>query len=276
MSHPASSAPATPGGEALRVEGLVASYGARTILDGVDLAVGRGEIRVVLGGSGSGKSTLLKACVGLLSPAQGSVRVLGQPLHELEGAERVALLRRIGVLFQNGALLGSISVRENVALPLREHTDLPERVIGELVSLKLAVVELSHAENLLPSELSGGMRKRAALARAMALDPDLLFCDEPSAGLDPRTSAELDALIMRLRDRFGMTIIVVTPELMSIDRIADRAIMLASGKAIADGTLDEVRQSDHPEIRSFFQRVATGQPGGPASALDVLRGASSR
>jgi phospholipid/cholesterol/gamma-HCH transport system ATP-binding protein len=259
---------------ALVVNGLVARYGERTILDGVDLTVGRGEIRVILGGSGSGKSTLLKHCIGLLTPAEGQVRVLGQPIHGLEGAERVAVLRRIGVLFQSGALLGSITVRENIALPLREHTDLPEDVIGELVSLKLEVVELSHAENLLPGELSGGMRKRAALARAMALDPDLMFCDEPSAGLDPLTSAELDELILRLRDRFGMTIVVVTHELMSIERIADRVIMLSSGKAIADGTLAEVKGNDHPEIHAFFQRIAAGEMRGSASALDALRGAS--
>ncbi len=256
------------------VEGLVAAYGERTILDGVDLSVARGEIRAILGGSGSGKSTLLKHCVGLLAPVRGRVRVLGQPLHDLDGPERTRLLRRIGVLFQNGALLGSLSVGDNVALPLREHTDLPEPVIREIVGLKLAGVEMSHAENLLPGELSGGMRKRAALARAMALDPELLFCDEPSAGLDPLTSAELDELILRLRDRFGMAIVVVTHELMSIDRIADRATMLSGGKVIADGTLAEVKRSDQPEIRAFFRRIAAGELRGPASALDVLRAAS--
>lgn len=258
--------------EAIRVEGLVAGYGDRTILDGIDLRVARGEVRVILGGSGSGKSTLLKHLVGLLTPIRGTVHLLGQPLQDLEGAERVALLRRIGVLFQSGALLGSITIRENVALPLREHTDLPESVISELVSLKLEVVELSDAENMLPGELSGGMRKRAALARAMALDPDLLFCDEPSAGLDPLTSAELDELILRLRDRFGTTIIVVTHELMSIERIADTAIVLSAGKVLADGTLDEVKRTDQPEIRAFFQRTAAGEMRGAASALDVLRG----
>ncbi|HTE55067.1 MAG TPA: ATP-binding cassette domain-containing protein [Kofleriaceae bacterium] len=265
---------AATGDIALRVEGLVARYGERTILDGVDLTVARGEIRAVLGGSGSGKSTLLKHCIGLLAPAGGRIEVLGQVLSDLEGTERVALLRRMGVLFQSGALLGSITVRENIALPLREHTDLPETVIGELVSLKLAMVELSHAENLLPSELSGGMRKRAALARAMALDPDLLFCDEPSAGLDPLTSAELDELILRMRDRFGMAIVVVTHELMSIERIADKALMLSSGKIVADGTLGEVKASDHPEIRAFFQRIAAGEMRGPATALEALRGPS--
>jgi phospholipid/cholesterol/gamma-HCH transport system ATP-binding protein len=257
--------------EALSVQGLVARYGDRTILDGVDLVVARGEIRVVLGGSGSGKSTLLKHCIGLLEPAAGQVTVLGAPLGALEGAARTALLRRIGVLFQYGALLGSITVGANVALPLREHTDLPEAVIAEMVRMKLAAVELGHAENLLPSELSGGMRKRAALARALALDPDLLFCDEPSAGLDPLTSAELDELILRLRDRFGMAIVVVTHELMSIERIADRALMLGTGKVIADGTLAEVKQGQAPEIRAFFGRVAAGELRGAPSALEVLR-----
>jgi phospholipid/cholesterol/gamma-HCH transport system ATP-binding protein len=259
--------------EALRVEGLVARYGERTILDGVALTVRRGEVRVVLGGSGCGKSTLLKHCIGLLTPAAGSVRVLGEPLHALEGAARTALLRRIGVLFQYGALLGSITVGENVALPLREHTTLPEPVIAEMVRMKLAAVELSHAEHLLPSELSGGMRKRAALARALALDPELLFCDEPSAGLDPLTSAELDELILRLRDRFGMAIVVVTHELMSIARIADRALMLSSGHVIADGTLAEVRATRLPEVKAFFERIAAGEVRGAPSALDVLRGA---
>ncbi len=252
--------------EALRVEGLVARYGERTILDGVDLVVARGEIRVVLGGSGSGKSTLLKHCIGLLEPAAGRVTVLGEPL-----PATAALLRRVGVLFQYGALLGSITVGENVALPLREHTDLPETVMAEMVRMKLAAVELLHAEHLLPSELSGGMRKRAALARALALDPELLFCDEPSAGLDPLTSAELDELILRLRDRFGMAIIVVTHELASIERIADRALMLARGKALADGTLAEVKRGADPEIRAFFGRIAAGEVRGAPSALEVLR-----
>ncbi len=263
--------PAKAAGDALAVEGLVAGYGDVTILDGVSLRVARGEVRVVLGGSGSGKSTLLKHCIGLLEPVRGNVRLLGQALNDLEGAERVALLRRIGVLFQSGALLGSITVGENVALPLREHTDLPEPVIHELVALKLAGVEMAHAVNLLPSELSGGMRKRAALARAMALDPEVLFCDEPSAGLDPLTSAELDELILRLRDRYGMAIVVVTHELASIERIADRAIMLSGGKALADGTLEEIKGSDHGEIRAFFQRIAAGELRGPVSALDALR-----
>lgn len=258
---------------ALKVENLIARYGDRTVLDGVSLSVEQGEVRVVLGGSGCGKSTLLKHCIGLMDPAGGTIEVLGQPLHALEGEPRTALLRRIGVLFQSGALLGSITVGENVALPLHEHTELPETVIGEMVRMKLAAVELSHAEHFLPSELSGGMRKRAALARALALDPDLLFCDEPSAGLDPLTSAELDDLLLRLRDRFGMAVVVVTHELMSIERIADKALMLAAGTAIADGTLAEVKRGSNPEIHAFFGRIAAGEMRGTPSALDVLRGA---
>ncbi len=254
----------------LEVRGLVARYGERTILDGVDLTVKRGEIRVVLGGSGCGKSTLLKHCVGLAAPAAGTVRLLGEDLASLEGRAREQLLSRIGVLFQYGALLGSLTIAENVALPLREHTELPEDVVAELVRLKLALVELSHAEHLLPSELSGGMRKRAALARAMALDPQLLFCDEPSAGLDPLTSAELDELILRLRDRFGMGIVVVTHELASIEKICDRAVMLSAGRVLAEGTLPEVKAEAHPEIRAFFERIAAGELRRDQTALELL------
>ncbi len=256
----------------LEVRDLVARYGERTILDGVDLRVHPGEIRVILGGSGCGKSTLLKHCIGLLRPAGGSVRLLGRELSSLEGPEREELLSRIGVLFQYGALLGSLTIGENVALPLQEHRDYPKELVDELVRMKLALVELSHARHLLPSELSGGMRKRAALARAMALDPVMLFCDEPSAGLDPLTSAELDELLMRLRDRFGMGIVVVTHELASIETIADRVTMLSSGKVIAEGTLEEVKQTRHPEVEAFFGRVAAGDVRRGRSALEVLEG----
>ena len=255
---------------ALTVQDLAAGYGERLILDGVDLRVRPGEVRVILGGSGCGKSTLLRSCIGLLQPKRGDVRLLNEDLTALEGQARTSLLTRVGVLFQYGALLGSITIGENIALPLREHTDLPADVIEEIVRLKLALVELSHAQHLLPSELSGGMRKRAALARALALDPDLLFCDEPSAGLDPLTSAELDELLLRLRDRFGMAIVVVTHELMSIERITDRALMLSKGSVIADGPLDEIRQQEHPEIKAFFERIAAGEMRGPQTALEVL------
>ncbi len=254
----------------LNVHQLVARYGDRTILNGVDLQVRAGEVRVILGGSGCGKSTLLRHCIGLNDPAGGEVEILGQRLDRLDVKDRNALLERIGVLFQNGALLGSLPIGQNVALPLVEHTTLPEEVIHEMVRLKLAAVEMTHAEYLLPSELSGGMRKRAALARAIALDPELLFCDEPSAGLDPLTSAELDALILRLRDRFGMGIVVVTHELSSIETIADKVIFLSQGKVLADGTLNEVKKTDHPEIQAFFSRRAAGEMRGEKSALEVL------
>jgi phospholipid/cholesterol/gamma-HCH transport system ATP-binding protein len=269
---PGSAANASEVENALEVLGLVARYGERTILSGVDLSVRRGEVRVILGGSGCGKSTLLKHCIGLLAPAVGSVRLLGMDLLEVEGAAREKLQTRIGVLFQYGALLGSLTVAENVGLPLREHTDLPEEVIAEAVRLKLGLVELSHAENLLPSELSGGMRKRAALARAMALDPEILFCDEPSAGLDPLTSAELDELILRLKERFGMAVVVVTHELASIEKISDRVLMLSQGKVLFDGTLAEVKAASHPEIRAFFGRVAAGEMRREKSALEALEG----
>jgi phospholipid/cholesterol/gamma-HCH transport system ATP-binding protein len=269
---PPSATPSLAAGQlpGLEVRNLVARYGERTILDGVDLTVQRGELRVILGGSGCGKSTLLKNCIGLAEPASGRVRLLGEDLTALEGQARDRLLQRVGVLFQNGALLGSLTVGENVALPLREHTDLAETVIRELVRIKLALVEMLHAEHLLPSEISGGMRKRAALARAMALDPDLLFCDEPSAGLDPRTSADLDQLLLRLRDRFGMCVVVVTHELASIETIADRVLMLHAGHVLADGTLAEVKQMQHPEIQSFFGRVPPAARPGERSALELL------
>jgi phospholipid/cholesterol/gamma-HCH transport system ATP-binding protein len=239
----------------VEVRDLVAKYGPRTILEGVDLTVEPGEVRVILGGSGSGKTTLLKHLIGLLSPASGTVHLLGQSLPDLDEGERELLLRRIGMLFQGSALLNSMTLVENVALPLREHTDLPEPVIHEMVRLKLRLVGLDAAEHRFPSELSGGMKKRAALARAMALDPDILFCDEPSAGLDPVTSAALDRTLLDLRDRFGVAVVVVTHELASIRAIADRVVMLDRGRVAIDGTLSEAEASDHPTAVAFFGRA---------------------
>ena len=254
----------------VRVNGLVARYGPRTILDGVDLSVSPGEVRVILGGSGSGKSTLLKHVIGLLQPAAGAVHLLGTDLTIADEPERNAVLARIGMLFQGGALLNSLTVADNVALPLRANSDLPEGIVREVVRMKLELVGLSHAIELFPPELSGGMKKRAALARAMAFDPDVLFCDEPSAGLDPITAADLDRLLLGLRDRFGMAMVVVTHELASVETIADRVTMLDAGRVLVDGTLDEVRDIDHPWVKSFFERVGTTADAQRKSVLDAL------
>jgi phospholipid/cholesterol/gamma-HCH transport system ATP-binding protein len=238
----------------IEVKDLVARYGDRTILDGVSLTVRPAEVRVILGGSGSGKSTLLKHIIGLAHPAAGTVRLLGVDLYAADEPERQAVLGRIGMLFQGGALLNSLTIHENVALPIEERCTLDRRVIDEVVRMKLALVGLSHAANLTPPELSGGMRKRAALARAMALDPEVLFCDEPSAGLDPITASALDELLLNLKARFGMSLVVVTHELQSIETIADSVSMIDKGKIIADGTLGEVKRLSHPKVRAFFDR----------------------
>ena len=204
----------------------MAKYGERTVLDGVGMTVDRGEVHVILGGSGCGKSTLLKHVIGLLKPAGGKIELLGTDLVAVDEGERNAVLARIGMLFQGGALLNSLTIAENVALPIRERSVLPEDVVQEIVAMKLALVSLAHAAQLTPPELSGGMKKRAALARAMATDPEILFCDEPSAGLDPVTAAELDDLLLNLKQSFGMSVVVVTHELPSIENIADRVLHL--------------------------------------------------
>ena len=240
----------------VEVRGLTVRYGSNTVLNRVDMTVHQGEIRVILGGSGSGKTTLFKGILGLTDVAAGHVAILGQKTHDLPEKQRDRLMQRIGVLFQNGALFGSLTVGENVALPLREHRRLPEGAIAELVRMKLAQVDLDHAENLYPSELSGGMRKRAGLARALALDPEILFCDEPSAGLDPLTSADLDQLILTLRDRLKMTVVIVTHELASIEAVADSLLMIGGGKVIAEGPMAEVRAQGSAAVDEFFARKA--------------------
>jgi len=257
----------------VEVDGLVARYGDKEILSGVDMHVRPGEVHVILGGSGSGKSTLLKHIVGLLRPYRGSVRLLGLDQATADEPEWEAVLARIGLLFQGGALINSITVNENVALPINERSPgLPKAVVAEMVQMKLALVGLDSAGELTPPELSGGMKKRAALARAMALDPEVLFCDEPSAGLDPVTAAALDQLILDLKDRFGMSVVVVTHELASIETIADRVTMLAAGKVVAAGQLDEIRRQDHPVVRAFFDRVGDVAYGERQSVLVRLTG----
>lgn len=242
---------------ALAARNLTVGYGDAEVLSGVDLQVAYGEVRVILGGSGCGKSTLLRHLVGLLAPKRGEVRLLGEPLHAAQGARRERLLQRIGVLFQSGALLGGLSVLENVALPLRQQADYPQEVALEVARLKLALVGLAGAAEAMPAVLSGGMRKRVALARAMALDPEVLFCDEPSAGLDPTSAADLDRLLLDLRQQFGTTLVVVTHELASIHGIADRVLMLEGGRVVADGALQEVSGLQVPSLRRFFHREAS-------------------
>ena len=238
----------------IEVHGLQAYYGRRRILHGVDFHVGAGEIRVIMGGSGSGKSTLLRHLLGLSRPSAGSVRVLGVDVGRASLRELMNLRRQMGVSFQGGALFTSMSVGENVALPLREHFKLDENTIRIMSRLKLEVVNLGGFQDLMPSQLSGGMIKRAALARAIVMDPQLLFFDEPSAGLDPVVSAELDELILKLRDAMRMSIVVVTHELDSAFKIADKITVLDQGKVLMTGSVPEVRSSDNERIQDLLNR----------------------
>ncbi len=239
----------------LRVRRLRAGYDSHPVLEGVDLEVPVGEIRVVLGGSGCGKSTLLKNVTGLERPWDGTVDLFGRRLDWSRGRPPDELFEKIGLLFQGAALLSSLDVGENVALPLRiRHPDLPRGLLRELVRLKLSQVRLENAEALLPSELSGGMRKRAGLARALATDPELLFCDEPSAGLDPVAARGLDDLLLELRDTLSITMVVVTHELESIRALADRITFLSDGRVLFDGTLAEAEAGAADEVRDFLAR----------------------
>jgi phospholipid/cholesterol/gamma-HCH transport system ATP-binding protein len=241
----------------LRVTGLTAGYGTTVVQQGLDFEVRRGEVFVILGGSGSGKSTVLKHVIGLIPPIAGSIEIDGEEVVGATGAKRLRILRKFGMLYQSGALFGNLTVAENVSLPLEEFTRLPRTAIDEVVRLKLGLVSLAHAESQFPAELSGGMKKRAGVARALALDPLLLFLDEPSAGLDPITSAELDRLILDLRDALGATIVIVTHELPSIFAVADRCIVLDRERRtmVAQGRPADLRdRSDDPFVRAFFRR----------------------
>jgi phospholipid/cholesterol/gamma-HCH transport system ATP-binding protein len=247
---------------------LRVSYGEREILHGVSFDVLRGETMVILGGSGSGKSTLLRTLVGLEKPSSGEIRLKGQNIAAISDAEMDEIRKKIGMSFQGGALFGSMTVGENVALPLREHTKLEDSTIKVILRLKLEQVGLSGFENYMPSQLSGGMKKRAAVARAMAMDPEILFFDEPSAGLDPIIAAGVDQLILDLKKAFHMTIIVVTHELASAFLIADRMVLIDKGNVVAIGSTEEVRASTHPRVRQFFDRVPEPEV---AQELDYLQ-----
>lgn len=240
----------------IEVTDLVTHYGSRLILDHVNMTVSAGEIMVIMGGSGSGKSTLLRYLLGLHQPTSGSIRLLGHDITRMTAKEMDELRKSMGVSFQGGALFNSMTIGENVILPLREHTNLDENTMRIMSRMKLSVVNLAGFEDLMPSQLSGGMVKRAALARAIIMDPKLLFFDEPSAGLDPVAAAELDDLILRIRKALNTTIVVVTHDLDSTFRIADRITVLDRGKILMIGTVDEVRNCDNERIQSLLRREA--------------------
>ena len=237
----------------ISVKDLVAKFGEKTILDNISVDIFPQEVTVILGGSGCGKTTFIKNIVKLYQPFSGSVKIFDKEVTSMDEQEFDDILSKIGMLFQNGALLNSLSIFDNVAIPLEQHTKLSKNVIEKMIKVKLDLVNLSHAIHMLPSELSGGMKKRVALARAIALDPDILICDEPSAGLDTLTSASLDELILKLKTLLDMTIVIVTHELASIHRIADRIIFLDNGRLLFNGTLEEAKQTAIPEVKTFFE-----------------------
>ena len=239
----------------IQVRGLVAGYGSRTILNGVDLEILAGETMVILGGSGSGKSTLLRHIVALERPRAGEILIKGVDITRCSRAELNEVRKSMGMSFQGAALFNSMTVGDNVALALREHTRLAESTIKLMTRIKLEQVGLAQCEDYLPSQLSGGMKKRAAVARALAMDPEILLFDEPSAGLDPIIAAGIDALILELKEAFHMTIVVVTHELESAFLIADRMAVVDKGRILAVGTVAEIRSSSNPRVRQFLDRV---------------------
>jgi len=247
---------------AISIRGLSASYGERRVLHGVDLDVYRGEIFVLLGGSGSGKTTLLKQVLALAKPDAGTIVMNGKDITSCSASELAAVRRRVGVAFQGSALFNSMTIAENVALPLQELTELADPIIALMVWMKLKAVGLGNASEFFPHELSGGMKKRAAVARAMALDPDILVFDEPSAGLDPIVAAGLDELILFLKRGFGMTILVVTHAMESALHIGDRIALLHDGHLVTVGTRDEFLATDHPRVRQFLERKPDPAPRG--------------
>lgn len=258
--------------KAIEVKNLVTYYGTRRILNDVSMDVNHEEIRVIMGGSGSGKSTLLRYLLGLNQPTSGSIRILGNDITKINSQEFYNLRKDIGVSFQGGALMRSMSVCENLCLPLREHTKLDENTMRIMARMKLEVVNLSGFEDLMPAELSGGMIKRAAIARAIIMDPKLLFFDEPSAGLDPVVAAEIDNLILHLRSAMKMTIVVVTHELESAFKIADRLTVLDQGQILMTGTVEEIKGSEDKRIQDLLNRRPRQEEIDPEIYLDILLG----
>ena len=238
----------------IEVRDLVTHYGDTLVLDHVSCKVERGEVFVIIGGSGCGKTTLIKHMTGLLHPTSGEILLLGEDITCMEEDDLALMQRNIGIAFQSSGLFNSMTVGDNVALPLREHGNVDKVLLDAVVRLKLSLVGLAHAQHMMPDELSGGMRKRAGLARAIALDPPVVFFDEPSAGLDPIMAAGLDDLILDLNRLLGITFVIVTHELDSIRKVADRALMLDLGKAVYDGPVEEAEASSVPRVRQFFER----------------------
>jgi len=261
-------------GNVIEVRGLETRFGERVVHEAVDLDVRRGEVFAIIGGSGSGKSTLLRELTMLQQPTGGTIRLLGADLAGLREEDRLPLRRRLGVLFQGGALFSELTVLENVAFGLREHTDLSAAFVDELAALKLRLAGLGpDTHTLFPSQLSGGMRKRTALARAIAMDPELLFLDEPTSGLDPASADAFDELVSHLRDDLGLTIVMITHDMDSVWTAADRVLVLGEGRALGLGTPDELCRSDEPALADFFRgargRAAAEPDAGPDAGRDA-------
>jgi phospholipid/cholesterol/gamma-HCH transport system ATP-binding protein len=236
----------------VHVQGLHADYDGKEVLKDVSFCACRGEITVIIGGSGSGKTTILRHLLGLLPVKRGQISILGKEISRLSEKEMEEMYHQMGVFYQTGALMTSMTVAENVAMPLVHQSNLPGQLIKDIVTMKLGLVNLKDAYNLYPSQLSGGMLKRVALARAIAMDPPLLFCDEPGAGLDPLSLKSLDNLILNLKDQLGISIVLVTHEISSILRVADRIIFVNKGRVLMEGKREEILASGIPEIREFF------------------------